>query len=25
MLTRLYNEKEFAALTKKIDEMLAKK
>ena len=25
MLTRLYNEKEFAALVKKIDEMLAKK
>ena len=25
MLTRLYNEKEFAALTKKIDEMLLKK
>ena len=25
MLTRLYNEEEFAALTKKIDEMLAKK
>ena len=25
MLTRLYNEEEFAALTKKIDEMLSKK
>ena len=25
MLTRLYNEEEFVALTKKIDEMLAKK
>ena len=25
MLPRLYNEEEFAALTKKIDEMLAKK